>query len=98
MMAETNTSIPCEPAPAAEPAVEVRLTPMESALLRRLRENPGKCLSRRFLLENIWGYREGVRSRTLDVHIRRLRAKLGPEGRARIKTFFRDGYCWYPEQ
>jgi two-component system phosphate regulon response regulator PhoB len=98
MIAETATFISCEPAPATEPAVGVRLTPMESALLRRLRENPGKCLSRQFLLQSVWGYREGVRSRTLDVHIRRLRAKLGLVGRTHIKTFFRDGYCWYPEQ
>ncbi len=75
----------------------LRLTRLEAALLICLRQNPGQCLSRQFLLENVWGYRDGVRSRTLDVHIRRLRSKLGPEGHVRIKTIFRDGYCWQPE-
>jgi signal transduction histidine kinase len=91
---------PFEPAPGPppEPPAGIHLTRLESALLRRLWENPGKCLSRQFLLRNIWGYQEGVRSRTLDVHIRRLRAKLGPAGRTHIKTFFGDGYCWYPER
>ncbi len=74
-----------------------RLTRLESALLAWLQQYPGKCLSRESLLQNVWGYREGVKSRTLDVHIRRLRFKLGPLGRKRIKTFFRDGYCWYPD-
>ena len=77
-------------------AESLRLTRLEAALLLCLRQNPGKCLSRQFLLENVWGYRDGVRSRTLDVHIRRLRCKLGPEGHLRIKTIFRDGYCWQP--
>jgi two-component system phosphate regulon response regulator PhoB len=91
---------PAEPAlePPLEPPAGIHLTRKESALLRRLRENPGKCLSRQFLLRNIWGYQDGVRSRTLDVHIRRLRAKLGPAWGTNIKTFFGDGYCWYPER
>jgi len=76
---------------------EVRFTRLESALLARLRGSPGRCLSRRFLLETVWGYQQGVKSRTLDVHIRRLRAKLTPEESNRIKTIFRDGYGWYNE-
>jgi len=75
----------------------LHLTRLESALLERLRQSPGRCLSRQFLLETIWGYREGVQSRTLDVHIRRLRAKLAPQESTRIKTIFRDGYGWYTE-
>ncbi len=74
----------------------VLLTRMESQLLLWLRRHPGKCLSRKFLLETIWGYKEGVRSRTLDVHIRRLRRKLGPLGHDCIKTVFRNGYSWCP--
>ena len=80
------------------PADGLKLTRLEAALLSRLQQNPGKCLSRQFLLETIWGYKDGVRTRTLDVHIRRLRAKLGPHGPARIKTIFRDGYCWTPAE
>lgn len=85
-----------QPGPAAFPD-SVRLTRLEAALLQQLRQNPGTCLSRQFLLQTVWGYREGVRSRTLDVHIRRLRSKLGTAGPARIKTIFRDGYCWIGE-
>jgi DNA-binding response OmpR family regulator len=42
----------------------------------------------------VWGYREGVRSRTLDVHVQRLRKKLGPAEGAKILTVFRGGYLW----
>ena len=77
---------------------EVRLTRMESTLLHWLRQYPRECLTREFLMETVWGYEKGVRSRTLDVHIRRLRRKLGPVGQRCIKTIFRDGYCWYPAE
>jgi DNA-binding response OmpR family regulator len=59
-----------------------------------LRQNAGRCLSRNYLLETIWGYRGGTRTRTLDVHIQRLRRKLGPEGASHILTVFRNGYSW----
>ena len=75
----------------------VRLTRKERDLLEFLRENTGKCLSRDLLLRKVWGYREGVKSRTLDVHVQRLRKKLGPEQGARILTVFRGGYLWSPE-
>ena len=74
-----------------------RLTRLEAALLDSLRQNAGKCLSRQFLLRTIWGYADGVRSRTLDVHIRRLRTKLGPDGKDRIKTILGNGYYWEAE-
>ncbi len=95
MTIETSIEPVLSPA-APEPPAAVHLTRLERALLQWLQQNPGKCLSRDFLLQTVWGYAEGVQSRTLDVHIRRLRAKLGPEGQNHIKTIFRDGYCWYP--
>jgi DNA-binding response OmpR family regulator len=47
-------------------------------------------------LQEVWGYREGVKSRTLDVHVQRLRKKLGPDQGSRILTVFKSGYVWSP--
>lgn len=70
------------------------LTRKERELLHYLRDNAGKCLSREQLLHEVWGYRSGVKSRTLDVHVQRLRRKLGPIEGAKILTVFRGGYLW----
>lgn len=72
---------------------EVPLTPKEFDLLRALVEARGRVLSRDFLLDRVWGYaRAGeIESRTVDVHVRRLRQKLGVEGR-RILTVKNVGY------
>ena len=75
-------------------APQVRLTRKESELLRLLQQNPGRCLSRQYLLATIWGYQNGTRTRTLDVHIQRLRRKLGVDGPTRIMTVLRTGYAW----
>jgi two-component system alkaline phosphatase synthesis response regulator PhoP len=56
---------------------EVFLTYKEFELLGYLMENQGIVLTRDKLLEKIWGYEHGVESRTVDVHIRSLRQKLG---------------------
>ena len=72
----------------------VRLTRKESELLSLLRQNSGRCLSRQILLSTIWGYQNGTKTRTLDVHIQRLRRKLGVEGATRIMTVLRTGYAW----
>ena len=76
--------------------METRLTRKELELLAELRQHPGRCLSRDYLLKTVWGYEEGARSRTVDVHIRRLRSKLGPQAGGRIQTLFRSGYFWQP--
>ena len=73
------------------------LTRKERELLAALRENPGRCVSREVLLQTVWGYMEGVRSRTVDVHVQRLRRKLGPEESRFIKTIVGGGYCWLPD-
>ncbi len=75
-------------------APQVRLTRKESELLTLLQQNSGRCLSRQYLLATIWGYQNGTRTRTLDVHIQRLRRKLGVEGPTRIMTVLRTGYAW----
>jgi len=79
------------------PAAPVRLTRKEAQLLALLRQNAGQCLSREFLLATIWGYQNGTRTRTLDVHIQRLRRKLGADGATRIVTVLRTGYAWQSE-
>jgi DNA-binding response OmpR family regulator len=72
----------------------LRLTRKEGQLLALLRQNAGRCLSRGYLLETIWGYRNGTRTRTLDVHIQRLRRKLGHEAASQILTVLRSGNAW----
>jgi phosphate regulon transcriptional regulator PhoB len=71
----------------------VELTPKEFDLLQALLEAAGRVLSREHLLNRVWGYARAdeIESRTVDVHIRRLRAKLGPEER-RIATIKGVGY------
>ncbi|MFQ6132947.1 MAG: response regulator transcription factor [Armatimonadota bacterium] len=53
------------------------LTPKESDLLHLLAANEGRVVPRQVLLQNVWGYNSQMRTRTLDVHIQRLRRKLG---------------------
>lgn len=57
---------------------EVVLTFKEFELLKYMLENPGIVLSRDQILEHIWGYEFAGETRTVDVHIRTLRKKLGP--------------------
>lgn len=67
------------------------LTFKEFELLRFLNENPGQVFSREQLLSEVWGYDYFGGTRTVDVHIRRLRAKLG-EHEALIGTVRNVGY------
>ena len=54
------------------------LTRKEYELLALLVENAGEIIPRPILLMRVWGYSNEIRTRTLDVHVRRLRKKLGP--------------------
>lgn len=76
--------------------VHGRLTRKERELLAILMQNPGRCISRDTLLRTVWKYSAAARTRTVDVHVQRLRRKLGREA-ASIKTIVRLGYCWFPE-
>jgi DNA-binding response OmpR family regulator len=58
---------------------DVRMKPREFALLLTLASNPGVALSRRTLLEKVWGYDFDGDERTVDVHVRRVRLKLEEE-------------------
>jgi len=68
------------------------LTYMEYELLRFFVENPGRVWSRDQLLAKVWGYDYFGGSRTVDVHVRRLRAKLGEERSSWITTVRSVGY------
>jgi DNA-binding response OmpR family regulator len=69
----------------------VRLTRREFELLRYLIDNRPRVLSRDRLLERVWGYDPAIETRSVDVHVGRLRAKLGPAG-AQIETVVGIGY------
>lgn len=68
------------------------LTYMEYELLKFLVQNPGKVFTREILLSRVWGYDYYGGARTVDVHIRRLRAKLGEEHANLIQTVRSVGY------
>jgi two-component system, OmpR family, alkaline phosphatase synthesis response regulator PhoP len=68
------------------------LTYMEYELLRFFATNPGRVLTRETLLNRVWGYEYYGGARTVDVHVRRLRAKLGEEHAHLISTVRSVGY------
>jgi len=70
---------------------DVRLTRREFELLRYLAENTNRVISRDRLLERVWGYDRFIETRSVDVHVGRLRAKLGTAGR-QIETVVGLGY------
>jgi DNA-binding response OmpR family regulator len=69
----------------------VRLTRREFELLRYLVQNKNRVVSRDRLLERVWGYDRIVETRSVDVHVGRLRTKLGPAGR-QLETVIGLGY------
>jgi DNA-binding response OmpR family regulator len=74
----------------------VRLTKREFELLRFLVENRNRVLSRDRLLERVWGLDRQVETRSVDVHVGRLRGKLGQAGR-QIETVIGMGYRFVEE-
>ena len=70
----------------------VDLTFKEFELLKYLAQHPGRVFTRAQLLQEVWGYDYYGGTRTVDVHVRRLRAKLGPEHEALIGTVRNVGY------
>ena len=70
---------------------EVHLTAKEFLLLQYLLEHPGRVLSRDLLLSDVWGYSYTGGTRTVDVHIRRLREKV-PALADSIETIKQFGY------
>jgi len=68
------------------------LTFKEFELLKYLAQHPGRVFTREQLLQEVWGYDYFGGTRTVDVHVRRLRAKLGPEHEQLIGTVRNVGY------
>ncbi|WP_206812528.1 response regulator transcription factor [Paradesulfitobacterium ferrireducens] len=75
---------------------EIELTPTEFAMLRLFMENPDKALKRDEILDSVWGEDYFGDTKTLDVHIRRLREKVEdtPSEPKYIKTIWGYGYRW----
>jgi DNA-binding response OmpR family regulator len=73
------------------------LTFKEFELLKYLAQHPGRVFSRDQLLQEVWGYDYFGGTRTVDVHVRRLRAKLGPEHETLIGTVRNVGYRFVPQ-
>jgi DNA-binding response OmpR family regulator len=72
------------------------LTYKEFELLKFLAQRPGRVCDRDLLLREVWGYDYYGGTRTVDVHIRRLRAKLGAEHETLIETIRNVGYRLVP--
>lgn len=71
----------------------IHLGPTEFRLLKMLMETPAKVFSREYLLKTVWGDNIYVESRTVDVHIRRLRKSLNDFGPDYIRTVRATGYA-----
>ena len=72
------------------------LTRKEYDLLALLVQHAGEIIPREALLMQVWGYGVEIRTRTLDVHVRRLRKKLGGYADQYIETIFGIGYRFQP--
>jgi DNA-binding response OmpR family regulator len=72
------------------------LTSKEYDLLALLVQHAGEIIPREALLMQVWGYNAEIRTRTLDVHVRRLRKKLGGYAGQYIETIFGIGYRFQP--
>ena len=73
----------------------LELTRREFGLLHHLMRHPGRLFRREELLDKVWGYDYLGETRTVDVHVRRLRAKLGA-GKDLIQTVIGTGYKFEP--
>lgn len=76
----------------------LNLTYKEFELLKYLAQHPGRVFTRAQLLQEVWGYDYYGGTRTVDVHVRRLRAKLGSEHEQLIGTVRHVGYRFVPSR
>lgn len=74
----------------------LRLTRKAYALLAFLVRHPSELVPREALLRLVWGYNTDIHTRTLDVHVRRLRKCLGNYGTTYLETVFGIGYRFQP--
>ena len=84
----------CSPGPSTvtDNEQEIKLTAKEFLLLQYLLQHRGRVLSRDLLLTDVWGYHYTGGTRTVDVHVRRLRAKFGVAHEHLIDTVRGVGY------
>lgn len=75
---------------------QAALTYKEYELLTYLIENRMRVVPREELLDKLWDYNADIETRTLDIHIRTLRQKLGEEGGGYIRTVRSVGYRFVP--
>ena len=90
-----NLSVDLDAREARLGPARLELTPREFDLLAFLARHPGRALSRDELLRKVWGYDYVGETRTVDVHVRRLRAKLG-DAHPCIETVLGAGYKFVP--
>ena len=76
----------------------IQLGPTEFRLLKKLLEQPSRVFSRERLLDTVWSHDPDIDARTVDVHVRRLRAKLGSEHEVLIGTVRNVGYRFVPAE
>ena len=93
---DLHLSVDFERETAVLDGTRMKLTYKAFALLTFLVRHPGQLIPRDTLLMLVWGYGADIRTRTLDVHIRRLRKSLGNYGTAYIETVFGVGYRFQP--
>lgn len=76
----------------------IELTAKEFGLLQFFIANPNERLSRQVLLEQVWGYKQPLNTRTVDLHVAQLRQKVEPDPKKplHILTVFRSGYKFVP--
>lgn len=74
----------------------LRLTFLEFGLLAHLLGNPRRVFTRRQLMDAVWGYPDAGEGRTVDVHVARLRRKIGGRHKRRLSTVHRVGYKYLP--
>jgi DNA-binding response OmpR family regulator len=93
---DEHLSLDFEQQAAALDAERMTLTRKEYDLLSLLVQHAGEIIPREALLMQVWGYGAEIRTRTLDVHVRRLRKKLGGYADQYIETIFGIGYRFQP--
>ncbi|HUI55612.1 MAG TPA: winged helix-turn-helix domain-containing protein [Bryobacteraceae bacterium] len=93
---DEHLSIDFDQQSATLDAERMALTRKEYDLLALLVQHAGEIIPREALLMQVWGYGAEIRTRTLDVHIRRLRKKLGVFADQYIETIFGIGYRFQP--
>ena len=93
---DEHLSIDFESQHAELDSARIVLTRKEYDLLALLVQHAGQIVPRDVLLLRVWGYGAEIRTRTLDVHVRRLRKKLGVYADQYIETIFGIGYRFQP--